>query len=278
MHHAPILYLIASPVGNLRDISARALDILARTPLLAAEDTRAARRLLAAHGVRGKTVMSLRAHNESRAAAALIARMRSAGAAAYLSDAGAPGVADPGANLARAARAAGIRVSPIPGASALTCILSAAGSGGAAHFFGFAPRSPAARERFFAGLPAFAGDIVLFESPLRIADTVSRLRAAFGDDARAAVGREMTKLHEQIASAPLAEMERALVSGDIPARGEFTLLVESPGRAPLSLAGRELFDVLAKELPPRRAAKIAAQFTGESAASYYRRRLAGTAE
>ena len=273
MHHAPILYLIASPIGNLRDISARALDILANTPLVAAEDTRNARRLLAAHGIRGKKILSLRAHNEARAAAELIERMQTEGAAAYLSDAGAPGVADPGAKLARAARAAGARVSPIPGASALTCILSAAGTGGAAHFFGFAPRAAAARRRFFAELPAFAGDIVLFESPRRIADAVSRLREVFGGETRAALGREMTKLHEQIAESTLAEMEAALASGAIPARGEFALLVESPGRAPLSLAGEALFDALAKELPPRRAAKIAAQFGGESAAAYYRRRL-----
>lgn len=270
MHDSPILYLIASPIGNLGDISARAAATLRDAPLIAAEDTRRARQLLAACGVSGKSVLSLRAHNENRAAAILIPKILAAGSGAYLSDAGAPGISDPGARLARAARAAGIVVSPIPGPSALTALLSAAGAAlETAHFFGFPPRAPGARKRFFAELPAFSGNIILFESPLRVRDTVARLRALFGDETRAAAGREMTKLHEQIAALSLAEMDAALESGAIPARGEFTLLVESAGKKPL-LPGRELFAALAKELPPRKAAKIAAQFGGGAAAEYYR--------
>ena len=274
--HKPILYLIASPVGNLRDISMRALDILAQTPLLAAEDTRRARQLLAAHGIGGKKVMSLRAHNESRAAQELIRQMQTAKQAAYLSDAGTPGVSDPGAKLVRMARAAQIRISSVPGASALTCLLAAAGTESAVHFFGFPPRAAAARKSFLATIPSFAGAVVLFESPRRIAALVSQLRDILGDNARAVIGREMTKLHEQIEESSLAEMAEKLQTGEIPARGEFAILVESPGRAPLSLAGDLLFETLAAELPPRRAAKIVARFTGDSAASYYRRRLART--
>ena len=272
--HIPILYLIASPIGNIRDISARALEILAQTPLIAAEDTRRARKLLSAYDIRGKKLISLREHNETRAARFLIQKMQEEGAAAYLSDAGAPGISDPGTKLANAARAAGIRVSPIPGPSAPMCLLSAAGSGGAVHFFGFAPRSPGARQKFFADLPALSGDIVLFESPARIADAVARLREVFGDNARAAIGREMTKEHEQIISASLAEIAQMISDETIPMRGEFTVLTESPGRAPLAAAGDALFNILARELPPRKAAKIAAQFSEESAATYYRRRLA----
>ena len=155
--HKPILYLIASPVGNLRDISMRALDILAQTPLLAAEDTRRARQLLAAHGIGGKKVMSLRAHNESRAAQELIRQMQTAKQAAYLSDAGTPGISDPGAKLVRMARAAQIRISSVPGASALTCLLAAAGTESAVHFFGFPPRAAAARKSFLATNSVFRG-------------------------------------------------------------------------------------------------------------------------
>lgn len=273
MDHKPILYLIASPIGNLSDISARALEILSSTPVIAAEDTRRTRHLLAAHNIRGKKVMSLHAHNEVRATAALLHKLQTLGQAAYLSDAGTPGISDPGAKLVRAARHAGVQVSPVPGASALSCILSVAGTEGSVHFFGFAPRAQEARRKFFAALPALAGSIVLFESPARVCDAIRRLREALGDDARAVLAREMTKLHEQIEDMPLLQMEQALSSGHIPQRGEFALLVESAGRAPMAEAAESLFAELARELPPRKAAKIAAKFTGESAAELYRRRI-----
>ena len=257
------------------DISARAISALKESALVAAEDTRRARLLLAAHGIAGKKMLSLRAHNENRAAELLIKKISAGESAAYLSDAGTPGISDPGARLARAARAAGIVVSPIPGASALTALLSAAGAAeGAVHFFGFAPRAKEERRRFFAELPAFSGSIVLFESPRRIAATAAALRDVFGGAARAVLGREMTKLHEQFSDMPLGEMAAALASGEIPARGEFALLVESSGKTDL-LPGRKLFAALNKELPPRKAAKIAAQFCGGSAAEYYRRHADG---
>ncbi|MBE8158236.1 MAG: 16S rRNA (cytidine(1402)-2'-O)-methyltransferase [Betaproteobacteria bacterium] len=270
MPHSPILYLIAAPIGNLSDISPRAVAALKEADIIAAEDTRRARKLLGACGVVGKTLLSLRAHNENRAAELLIKKISETGVAAYLSDAGTPGVSDPGARLVRAARAAGIAVSPIPGASALTALLSAAGAAAAAvHFFGFAPRAKAERLRFFAELPAFSGNIILFESPHRIADSAAALCAVFGGGTRAVLAREMTKLHEQIIDASLEKIAAMLAAGEIPARGEFSLLVESAGKKDL-LPGRELFAALIKELPPRKAAKIAAQFCGGDAAEYYR--------
>ena len=126
------------------------------------------------------------------------------------------------------------------------------------HFMGFAPRAPAARRRFFEQLPLLAGNIMLFESPRRMENAVSLLREFFGDNARAVVGRELTKAHEQIEDMPLSALSAALSEGKIPLRGEFSLMVESPGASPLSLAGRRLFEALAKELPPRKAAAIAA--------------------
>ncbi|MGU9951387.1 MAG: 16S rRNA (cytidine(1402)-2'-O)-methyltransferase [Gammaproteobacteria bacterium WSBS_2016_MAG_OTU1] len=270
-----ILYLIATPIGNLQDISLRALSVLQQTPLIAAEDTRHARRLLTAHNIGGKKYLSLRAHNENQAATTIIRHLAAGDNAVYLSDAGAPAISDPGARLVQAVRTAGEEISPIPGASALTALISAAGAAdGALHFFGFAPRSAVARREFFANLPTFAGNIVLFESPRRIAGTISLLHDNFGDETKAVIGRELTKLHEQIIALPLAQMVTAFANGTIPQRGEFSLLIESVGISPLAAAGQQLFEALAKELPPRKAAALAARFSGESAAEYYRRHLA----
>ena len=278
MHDKAILYLIASPIGNLQDISARALNILAQTPLIAAEDTRRTKQLLHAHGIVNKKLMPLHAHNENAAAARLIQQLSTAAerSAAYISDAGTPGISDPGAKLVNAARAADIVVSPIPGASALSAILSISGTTTTTtHFFGFAPRAAAQRQRFFAALPGFCGNIVLFESPARIAATVANLRAVFGDSARLICAREMSKLHEQITDLSLAQTAAALASGDIPPRGEFALLLFSAGQNPLSATGAEMFATLTKELPPRRAAQIVAKFCGGKAGDYYRQHIGG---
>ena len=274
MHDNLILYLIATPIGNLGDISSRALTLLAQTPIIAAEDTRLARKLLQAHGIYKKKIISLRAHNENAAAEFVIKQMQIMGNAAYVADAGAPAISDPGAKLAKRARLAGITVSPIPGASALTCLLSAAGvEATETHFFGFAPRPSEQRRRFFAKLRIYAGNVVLFESPKRMVDTVRNLRGVFGDVARVVIGREMTKRHEQIVDLTLAAAEDAIKNGDIPLLGEFTIIIESPGQNPLATAAQELFAALAKELPPRRAAQITAHFCGGRAAEYYRQHV-----
>ena len=275
MLHTPILYVIASPIGNLSDISARALEILSAVPVIAAEDTRRTRTLLSAHGISGKNVLSLRAHNENKAAALVVKKMTESGAAAYLSDAGTPGISDPGAKLVRAVRVAGFGVSPVPGASALSALVSVSGCENAIHFFGFAPRAGAARTRFFNELKQLEGGVVLFEAPARIADALKRLNDALGGQTRMVLGREMTKMHEQVLEMSLAEMIQAVEAGDVPERGEFALFVESPGQKPLEAAGDELFEVLVKELPPRKAAQIAAKFSGVSAGEYYKKRLAG---
>ena len=280
MHDKAILYLIASPIGNLQDISARALNILAQTPLIAAEDTRRTQQLLHAHGIVNKKLMPLHAHNENAAAARLIQQLSTAAAAersaAYISDAGTPGISDPGAKLVNAARAADIVVSPIPGASALSAILSISGTTATTtHFFGFAPRAAAQRQRFFAALPGFGGNIVLFESPTRILATVTHLCTVFGDSTRLICAREMSKLHEQITDLSLAQTAAAIASGDIPPRGEFALLLFSPGQNPLSATAAEMFATLTKELPPRRAAQIVAKFCGGKAGDYYRQHIGG---
>ena len=275
----PILYLIAAPIGNLRDISARALECLEKTPLIAAEDTRIARRLLSAFQLRGKEYFSVRAHNENHAAAILIKKIRVCHSAAYLSDAGTPAVSDPGARLARTVRAAGITTVPIPGASALTAILSVGGvTADSVHFFGFPPRAATARRQFFAALPGYAGAIVLFEAPPRLSTTIALLTENFGGSARAVLGRELTKQHEQIVDMPLADMADAIAAGDIPLRGECVLLIESPGRAAAVVAAAHLFESLVRELPPAKAAKIAAKLGGGDADALYRMHIARQAK
>lgn len=276
--HAPILHLIAAPIGNLGDISLRALELLRAADIIAAEDTRVARRLLSAHGIRGKKLLSARAQNEESAAQKIITAMLNGGImnAAYLSDAGTPGISDPGARLAKRARAAGIAVSAIPGASALTALLCAAGGrGGAVHFLGFPPRAKDKRRKFFLTAAALPGDIVLFESPRRVFDACRLLADSFGGDARVVIGRELSKAHEQITDAAAADIVRAFASGAIPQMGEFAVYAESPAVATVAQTPASVFDILARELPPRRAAALAAKITGANANDLYRRHLDG---
>ena len=272
--HIAILHLIAAPIGNLGDISLRALDILRDADIIAAEDTRVARRLLSAHNISGKTIISARAQNEEAAAQKIINAMQNGKIqnAAYLSDAGTPGISDPGARLARRARAAGIVVCAIPGASALTTLLSAAGTRGTAvHFFGFAPRAKEQRRKFVLDIAALPGDIVLFESPRRVYTMCQLLADSFGGDARIVIGRELSKAHEQIVDASADNIVRAFDDGTIPQLGEFVILAESPATATAAQTPASIFDKLVRELPPRRAAALTAKITGANANDLYRK-------
>lgn len=270
-----ILYLIAAPIGNLRDITLRALDALRDAPVIACEDTRVCRRLLAAHGITGKRLLSLRAHNENAAAEKLLAVIHSAGAAAYVSDAGVAGICDPGARLVRRAREAGVAVSPLPGASALTAALSAAGVENEVLFIGFPPATSARRRRVLerAAEAAGGGALVFFEAPHRIAAALADARHVFGNEARAVVCREMSKKHEQIVEETLDAILTMLESGALPARGEFTIVAHPPPRARADAAADSIFNALCRHLPPRRAAAIAAEACGVAASGLYRRRL-----
>ena len=265
-----VLHVVATPIGNLGDLSGRARRVLAESPAVAAEDTRVARRLLSACGIKARRLLSVRAHNEAKMTGAILRIIAESGACAYVSDAGTPGISDPGGRLVRAARRAGIRVVPIPGPSALTALLMAAGTGeGAVHFMGFPPRAPGRRRAFFRELCALPGCAVLFESPARFADALDRLAESLGGGTRAVVGRELTKANEQIAEGGLDDLRAMAARGEIPARGEFCILAETPGRRGLA-DGRELFAALRTEMPPRRAASLAAKFSGADADELYR--------
>jgi 16S rRNA (cytidine1402-2'-O)-methyltransferase len=226
-----VLYVVATPIGNLADVTLRALDVLREVPLIAAEDTRLTRRLLDRHGITGRTT-SFHARSADSRLGALLEHLRDGQDLALVTDAGTPGVSDPGAELVKAWAAAGGRVVPIPGPSAVLAAVAAAGVTGPRWTFeGFLPRSGRERRARLAAIAADARGSVLFEAPGRVAGTLGDLAAACGDARSGAVARELTKLHEQIVRGTLGELTAAVADGSIPTRGEFVLVV-GMGEAP----------------------------------------------
>jgi 16S rRNA (cytidine1402-2'-O)-methyltransferase len=220
------LYVVATPIGNLEDVTLRALRVLREVALVAAEDTRRTSKLLQHYSISTPTT-SLHEHNERTKSAQLIERLRTGESIALVSDAGTPLVSDPGASLVAAAHAAGIRVEPVPGPSALVAALSASGfDGDLVHFAGFPPAKGAVRRRWFDGLAGLTGVLVLYEAPHRIRDTLADLLETFGD-IPAAVGRELTKAHEELAIRPIS----AHLQGNLQDKGEYTVVVRIGERA-----------------------------------------------
>jgi len=225
------LYLVATPIGNLEDVSLRALKVLESAELVLAEDTRRSRVLLDRHGVAAKPV-SLHAHNEATRVSQVLAVLDGGGDVALVSDAGTPLISDPGDRLVAAALEAGHSVVPIPGASALLAALSASDLPAVPFtFVGFLPRRAGECDRILESLRDRPDTLIFFESPRRVARTLARLKEVFGDR-QACVARELTKLHEEFARGPLSELAERFATG---ARGEFTLVVEgAPEAATLS--------------------------------------------
>jgi 16S rRNA (cytidine1402-2'-O)-methyltransferase len=220
------LYVVATPIGNLEDVTFRALRVLREASVIAAEDTRRTSKLLQHYSISTPTT-SLHEHNERSKAAHLIARLNAGESVALVSDAGTPLVSDPGAALVAAAHAAGIRVEPVPGPSAAMAALSAAGfDSDLVHFAGFPPPKGAARRQWFARAATLDGVLVLYEAPHRIRDTLGELRAVLGD-AVVAIGRELTKAHEHLVVSPISEYLAQFQEG----RGEYTVVVRLPPRA-----------------------------------------------
>ena len=217
------LYLVATPIGNLEDISLRALRILREAAVIAAEDTRHTRKLLTRHHIGGRLV-SLHEHNERARTPALLRRLLSGDSVALVSDAGTPGISDPGTALVEAAADAGVPVVPIPGPSAVLAALAASGlPAEAVTFLGFLPERGAERRRALASIRGVPHTLVLFEAPHRLRETLEELLAALGER-RIAVARELTKVHEEVYRATLSETVRRF-SAEAP-RGEFTLVIE----------------------------------------------------
>jgi 16S rRNA (cytidine1402-2'-O)-methyltransferase len=214
------LYVVATPIGNLEDVTLRALRTLREVSLIAAEDTRRTSRLLQHYSISTRTT-SLHEHNERSKTPALIARLQAGESIALVSDAGTPVVSDPGTHLVAAAHAAGIRVEPVPGASAALAALSASGLLEREFIFaGFPPNRSIARKRWLSGLSDETRVLIFYEAPHRIRATLEDMLAAFGDRV-VAIGRELTKAHEQLVVRPISQHLELLTED----RGEFTLIV-----------------------------------------------------
>lgn len=215
------LFVVATPIGNLEDITVRALRVLREVSVIAAEDTRRTAHLLARHAIATPTT-SLHEHNEVRKTPSLIARLQAGGAIALVSDAGTPTVSDPGGQFIRAAIAAGIRVEPIPGPSAVLTALAASGLPTDTFLFlGFPPTRAKDRKQWFARLRQVGGTVIFFEAPHRIHRTLRQLQETVGD-CQVAVCRELTKKHEQLVRGPIT----AVASDFREERGEFTVVVD----------------------------------------------------
>ncbi len=225
------LFVVATPIGNLDDITLRALQVLRDVDCIAAEDTRHTRKLLAAHAI-ATPVVSYHRHRERRQAGRLIERLLAGESIALVADAGTPAINDPGAVLVAEARRAGIAVVPVPGASALACALSvAAFQGQDVHFCGFLPARSRQRRTFLAARRHLTGLLVFFEAPHRIRESLADCLAVFGD-CHAVLCRELTKLHEQVVDGRLARIVQRFTDGEIPARGEFVVMLEVTAAEP----------------------------------------------
>lgn len=269
------LYVVATPIGNLDDLTSRAREALASVDLVAAEDTRHTGRLLSSIGAK-PALLALHDHNEEQACRSVIDALQGGKDVALVSDAGTPLISDPGYRLVRAAHADGIRVVPLPGASAVTAALSVAGLATDRFCFeGFPPAKRAARRKWLAALAQEERTMVFYEAVHRIADCLADMADAFGADREAFMGRELTKLHEQCVQAPLGELLRLVEIGEIPPKGEFVLAVAGTvaDETPAVDVDRMLV-LLGESLSPGDASRIAAELTGQKKNALYDRLIA----
>lgn len=270
----PALYVVATPLGNLGDITVRALEVLKRVDVIAAEDTRHSQRLLDACGVRTRLI-ALHEHNEQAAAGEVIRRLGGGQSVALITDAGTPAISDPGARAVARVRGAGFRVVPVPGPSAATAALSVAGfDQGGFLFVGFLPAKPGARRAAIEAVRAQTATLVMYESPHRIGESLADLAAVLEPARAIVIARELTKLHEQVVRLPLGEAVAWLASDPNHARGEFVLLIEgAPPREGLDPEAERVLDLLLAELPLKTAARLAAEITGQARNALYARAL-----
>ena len=266
------LYIVATPIGNLRDITLRALDVLAGVDVIAAEDTRTTRNLLGHFSI-NKKMIAVHQHNETGAAERMLNLLRSGKAVAFVTDAGTPGISDPGATLAKLVREQGYNVVPVPGANAAMCALSASGIP-APHFFfyGFLPPSPGPRRRELEELRPYPYPLIFYEAPHRILESVSDLADVFGATRELAIARELTKMFESIYKCPVGEAVAWLRADPNRQKGEFVLILAAayiPKDLELSDQTQRTLKLLLKELPLKQAVKHAAEISGESKNKIY---------
>lgn len=270
----PALYLVATPIGNLGDMTIRALETLAGVDLVACEDTRTSRVLLDRYGITTKPV-SYHVHNEASSGARLLDDIAGGKAVALISDAGTPLVSDPGGRIAADARARGIRVVPIPGASAVLAALSIAGLPSERFLFeGFLPAKQTQRRSRLASLGSLDVTLLFYEAPHRLSETLADMASVYGPDRLAAVCRELTKTFEECVQGPLGELS-ARYPADANVRGEIVIVVAPPSEAATTTADIDgLLRSLIAEMPASKAAAEASRLTGEPKGDLYKRILA----
>jgi 16S rRNA (cytidine1402-2'-O)-methyltransferase len=268
------LFVVATPIGNLEDLSPRARQTLADVDLIAAEDTRHTGRLLSHFGVETR-LLALHDHNETDRAERVIRELAAGRSVALVSDAGTPLISDPGYRLVKAAHEAGINVSPIPGPSAMIAALSVAGLATDRFCFeGFLPAKKKGRRDALAGLANETRTMVFYESVHRIADSLADMVAEFGHGRSAFLGREMSKMHEQCISTTLGELARQVMDDEITQKGEIVVVVAGGDQVTSSAIDSDsLLHDLAALLPKKEAARIVAKATGEKRNALYQRLL-----
>ena len=271
------LYIVATPIGNLSDLSERAKTILASVDLIAAEDTRHTKKLLQ-HLAINRPLLALHEHNEDAKSELVADRLMSGEAVALVSDAGTPLISDPGFPLVRECHQRSIPVSPIPGPSALIAGLSASGlATDEFHFLGFVPRKSSARRELFATRSQMTSTWVFYESSHRIVESLRDLAAILGDFRRVVLARELTKLHETIISAPLSELIDRVISDENQQKGEFVVIVEGAAQLEESedfLEVDRILRILMADLPLKQASSLVAEITGVKKNIVYQRGLA----
>lgn len=265
------LHVVATPIGNRDDLSLRAVAVLRAASVIAAEDTRHSRPLLLYHGI-DTPLLALHEYNEREAVAGLVERMLGGQSVALISDAGTPLVSDPGFRLVRAARAAGVRCIPVPGACAAIAALSVAGLPSDRFVFeGFLPPRSAARRSRLRELAGDARTLIFYESAHRIAESLADMREVFGGAREAVLARELTKMFETVLGEPLDTLAARVAADPDQQRGECVVLVSGRGdEVDAQLAeGRRIFAVLREELPPAKAARLAAALSGAPRKALY---------
>jgi 16S rRNA (cytidine1402-2'-O)-methyltransferase len=274
-HPTHTLYVVATPIGNLADISLRALHVLQKVDALACEDTRHTQQLLRAYGLDrpGSQLLAVHQHNEAEAAQSVLDKLAQGQRVAYVSDAGTPAISDPGARLVAAVRAAGYRVLPLPGASSVVTVLSASGMTGDDGFVfaGFLPSKSAERQSAVQALAAEPRAVVLLEAPHRI-EALAQALAVLGER-RVTLGRELTKQFEQIETLAAQDLAAWLLEKPERQRGEFALVVHDAPVAAATGEGERVLKLLLPELPLKTAVKLAAEISGESKNVLYDRAL-----
>lgn len=267
--------MVATPIGNLGDISLRALEVLKSVHTVAAEDTRVTQKLLAHFGIRSG-LLALHEHNEHEAAQLLSGLLAAGKSVALVTDAGTPGISDPGSAAVASVRQAGYRVVPVPGACAALAAISASGmDAGRFSFIGFLPSGKGARAAALEALRRQPGLLVFYEAPHRVVESVEAMAAVLGGERRIVIARELTKLFEQWHACPLAEAGAWLGQDENHRRGEFVLLVEGfvDAAAEAEDDGLRVLAILLDELPLKQAVKLAAQISGAKKNALYDRAL-----